>query len=202
MALGLNGGTSPPGANFGGQNFAIVGGTGAFLGARGQQGGRQVPGFSIPLRAASITEDPAYRRMNGGGRVRWLLAVVPSDPPQVVMHNDKALRTHGNSSDMKHGNRSVEEGVWSLYATGLGPTVPGVDVGEPFPSAPAAVVNSPLTVTVDGIAAEVISAFGVPGSVDTYEIQVRVPPGTDRGQASVQITAAWVRGPAVTIPIR
>ena len=62
-------------------------------------------------------------------------------------------------------------------------------------------MNSPLAVTVNGIAAEVISAFGVPGSVDTYEIQVRVPPGTDRGQASVQITAAWVRGPAVTTPI-
>ena len=33
MVLGLNGGVSPPGGNFGGQNFAIVGGTGAFLGA-------------------------------------------------------------------------------------------------------------------------------------------------------------------------
>jgi hypothetical protein len=40
MVLGLDGGVSPPGGNLGGQNFAIVGGTGAFLGAGGKAADR------------------------------------------------------------------------------------------------------------------------------------------------------------------
>ena len=200
MVLGLNGGASPPGANFGGQNFAIVGGTGAFLGAHGQQGGRQIPGFTIPPRAASIVEDPAYRRQNGGGKVRWLLAVIPRVAPEVVMGHGTPLISQVDSSLVTPGNRSCG-GEMSLFATGLGPTIPGVNFGQPFPSQPPAMVNSPLKVTVNGIAAEVLKAIGVPGSVDTYEIQFRLPADTAPGLATVQITAAWIEGTAVKIPI-
>ena len=181
MVLGLNGGVSPPGGNFGGQNFAIVGGTGAFLGAGGQQGGRQIPQFTIPPRAASITEDPANRRLNGGGRVRWLLAIIPMVRPEIVTTNRKALILHaGNSTPVTGGNPATPGETLSLIASGLGPTVPSVDFGEPFPSSPPAVVNSPLEVTVNGTAAEVLTAIGLPGQVDTYQIQFRVPAGTHR----------------------
>ena len=201
MVVGLNGGPSPPGPAFGSQNFAIVGGTGAFLGATGQQGGRQVPGFSIPLRAASIVEDPASRRLNGGGRVRWLLAVIASAPPEIVVRNGEALTARGDSKSGSSGNPSSDGDVMSVLATGLGPTVPGIGYGEPFPAEPPAVVSSPLKVMVNGVEAEVLKAVGVPGSTDTYEIQFRVPLGTAPGLATVQLTAAWVRGPAVRIPI-
>jgi uncharacterized protein (TIGR03437 family) len=200
MVLGLNGG--PLDTNFGTQNFAIVGGTGAFLGALGQQGGRQIPGFTIPPRAASIVEDPAYRRQNGGGRVRWRLAVIPTVAPEVAMSDGKRLISHVDSSLVTPGNPSSGGEVLSLFATGLGPTVPGVDFGQPFPSQPPAVVNSPLKVTVNGIDAEVLTAIGVPGSLDTYEIRFQVPSGTAPGLATVQITAAWIKGTAVTVPIR
>src|SRR5206468_7497054 len=85
MCLGLNAGPPPPGSPLSqtGQNFAIVGGTGAFLGARGEQGGKQTP-RTIPIRAASMAEDPANRRGNGGGRLRWLLTVIPMSFPQTV----------------------------------------------------------------------------------------------------------------------
>src|SRR5215471_2994673 len=72
VALGLSGGSPSPGAPTAQTNggWAIVGGTGAFLGARGMVGNG---GTTVPFRMASITEDPANRRINGGGKVRWVL---------------------------------------------------------------------------------------------------------------------------------
>jgi uncharacterized protein (TIGR03437 family) len=202
MVLGLNGGVSPPGAPFGGQNFAIVGGTGAFLGARGQQGGMQTP-QTIPPRAASITEDPANRRRNGGGRVRWLLAIIPMARPEVITSNGEPLIAHANDSSLVTPSNPASAGeTLYLFATGLGPTNPGVDYGQPFPSSPRSVVNSPLKVTVNGTAAEVLVAAGFPGRVDTYQIQFRIPAGIAPGSAVVQISAAWIPGAPVTIPIR
>jgi hypothetical protein len=63
MMLGFDGGTPPPGAPLiaGGSNYAITGGTGAFLGVRGQLNGAGTPSN----RNASVREDPAKRRVNG-----------------------------------------------------------------------------------------------------------------------------------------
>ncbi len=70
---GLFGGAPPPGApaSSARSNLIVTGGTGAFLGARGQAGqaGPWTP------RVASVTEDPANRRVNGGGVVNIVLQV-------------------------------------------------------------------------------------------------------------------------------
>jgi hypothetical protein len=72
---GLFGGAPPPGApaSSARSNLIITGGTGAFLGARGQAGqtGPWTP------RIASVTEDPANRRVNGGGVESIILQVFP-----------------------------------------------------------------------------------------------------------------------------
>ncbi len=72
---GLFGGAPPPGApaSSARSNLIITGGTGAFLGARGQAG---QTGPWIP-RVASVTEDPANRRVNGGGIESIVLQVFP-----------------------------------------------------------------------------------------------------------------------------
>jgi hypothetical protein len=70
---GLFGGAPPPGAppSSARSDLIVTGGTGAFLGARGQAGqtGPWTP------RVASVTEDPANRRVNGGGVVSIVLQV-------------------------------------------------------------------------------------------------------------------------------
>ena len=202
MVLGLNGGTSPPGPPFGGQNFAIVGGTGAFLGARGQQGGRQTPQTIAP-RAASMAEDPANRRVNGGGRVRWLLAVIPMSAPQIVVTSLGSAVTHSSDNTFVTASKPAAPGeMISAFLTGLGPTVPGVDPGTPFPASPLAAANSPVDVTVNGKPAKVLAAVGVPGSVDTYMVNFLVPPETAKGAATVQVSAAWIAGSEVRIAIQ
>jgi hypothetical protein len=200
MTEGLNaGGPSPPGPAAGSVNFAVVGGTGAFLGARGQTGNaaQGLGSSQIPIRTASITEDPANRRINGGGHVVFTLYVIPMSRPEIM--------TIAHSSDMSPVSASMPAAageMLSLLATGLGPTLPGVAPGQPFPSSPPAAVNSPLVVTVNGEPAEVLSAVGNPGTTDQYQVTFRVPPDTGPGAAAIQLSAAWITGGQASIQVQ
>ena len=92
--------------------------------------------------------------------------------------------------------------VLSLFATGLGPVTPGVNPGQPFPSSPLAAVNSPVEVTVNGKAADVLGAVGYPGAMDGYQVNFRVPADTQKGTATVQVSAAWIAGAPATFPVQ
>ncbi|MFL6451522.1 MAG: hypothetical protein ACJ746_28165 [Bryobacteraceae bacterium] len=79
MTYGLSSGMpSPPGPPSGSKDSAITGGTGAFFGVRGQRGQRNdLLSAAVFERTASITEDPARRRQNGGGHLLTVLYVIP-----------------------------------------------------------------------------------------------------------------------------
>ena len=110
---------------------------------------------------------------------------------------------HASSNEMVTASNPAAAGeMLTLFATGLGPTVPGVDPGQPFPSSPPAVVNSPVEVVVNGQAADVIRAVGVPRLVDTCAVTFRVPSGTAKGEATVYVAAAWIAGPKVTFTVQ
>ena len=133
MTIGPGGGNPPPGAPSAivGANFIVVGGTGAFLGARGQAGGTQDP--RPAPRSASISEDPAMRRVNGGGQRRFIIQLIPWIQPEVVQTASSPVVVHGSDFTPVTTAKPARPGeILSLIATGLGPTVPGVDPGAPF----------------------------------------------------------------------
>lgn len=206
IANGLVSGPPPPGSPVpvstilaGGHNLAITGGTGAFLGVRGQLGA------APPVaRVASITEDPANRRRNGGGPGiwRWTAHLIPISAPQVVTSGGGPAVYHSDFSPVTAARPARSGEVLIVQATGLGPTLPGVDPGQPFPTDATLPVNSPLAVTVNGRDAEVVNGFGWPGLVDTYRVDFRVPEGMVAGTASVQLNAAWIAGTAVRIAVQ
>lgn len=206
MTMGLSvGGTipAPPGAPLAqtSQNMAIVGGTGAFLGARGQQG-QEHTSQTVVARQASMIEDPALRRVNGGGKIRFIFQLSPMSRPQIVTTPNGPAVMHSADFSLVTPSRPAAAGeILSVFASGLGPTRPGVDSGQPFPLNSTAVVNSPVEVTVNGKAAEVLAAVGYPGSVDEYQVNFRMPPDTSKGTATIQLSAAWIAGPAVIIPV-
>lgn len=207
MGIGLGGtGTPPPGASSRQLqgNIAIVGGTGAFVGVQGTQGATTSTALgTVANRQASIVEDPAFRRQNGGGKSSLLLLLTPASRPQVVVTPDGPAITHSADFTLVSAAKPAAAGeVLSLFATGLGPTRPSVDPGNKFPVSPLAVVNSPVTVMVNGVQAEVLGAAGYPGSLDGYQVNFRIPSGTARGMASVQVSTAWIPGPAVNIAIQ
>jgi uncharacterized protein (TIGR03437 family) len=203
VGLGLSGGPAPPGVSlFQTNNFAIVGGTGAFLGARGQFGVEQTP-QTTPARAASIAEDPAKRRINGGGRNSYVLTVIAMSTPQIVTTAGGPAVTHSSDFSLVSASKPAAAGeTLSVFVIGLGPTNPGVDPGKPFPASPLALVNSPVAVTVNGKSAEVTAAVGFPGAVDGYQVNFRVPQDTAKGVATIQVSAAWITGPAVNIAVQ
>ncbi len=203
---GYGGGPAPPGAPLtatGGGNFAITGGTGAFLGARGQmEVAANAPGVANQ-RAASITEDPANRRLNGGGIQRYVVHIIPMESPEIVMLPAGPAITHSNDFSLVTASKPATAGeILSIFALGLGPVNPGVDTGLAFPSSPLANVNSPVEVKVNGKSAELLGAVGYPGSVDGYQVNFRVPADTAKGPASIQLSAAWISGTAVAIAVQ
>ncbi len=202
MTTGVFFGPAPPGAPLDSQggNVAIIGGTGAFLGARGQAG-RVNQARTQPT--VSMTEDPARRRALGGGRARWVLHLIPMSRPEVVVTPSGPAVTHSSDFTLVTASKPATAGeILSMVATGLGPTRPGVGPGLPFPASPLQPVNSPVEVTVNGGPSEVIYAVGLPGAVDSYQVNFRVPPDTAPGTATVQVSAAFVAGPEVRIAIQ
>ncbi|HEY6345791.1 MAG TPA: hypothetical protein VIY49_30235 [Bryobacteraceae bacterium] len=197
FGLGLSGGSPPPGAPSGGHgNWAIVGGTGAFLGAIGQ-----ICGTGAAGRAASMAEDPSRRRINGGTSFSFNIYVIPMFQPQIATISSGPAVMHADHTPVSSHKPAAPGETLSLLATGLGPTVPEVDLGLPFPSSPAANVNSPVTVTVNGEAAQVLNAVGYPGSVGAYQVDFQVPSNAAKGTAALQLTAAWIPATPVTITV-
>jgi hypothetical protein len=202
MAVSILGGTPPPGAPIDmiGSNVAIVGGTGAYLGVRGLLGGYAV---SLPGRNASMGEDPANRRMYGGGKQTIELYLIPMSRPTIITTSNGPAVVHSNDfTPVTAANPAKAGEILSLLATDLGPVRPSVDPGKPFPTSPLAVVNSPVDVTVSGTSAEVIGTAGYPGSTNSYQVNFRVPPDAARGTASLQLTVAWIPSAPVSIAIQ
>jgi hypothetical protein len=197
---GLYGGPPPPGApsNATSSNMIITGGTGAFLGVRGQAGHIQ---FSP--RVASVTEDPANRRTNGGGTQSVILQLLPMFRPEIVMTAGGPAVVHSSDFGLVTGARPAKAGeILSVFATGLGPTNSGVEFGQPFPAGPPQSVNSPVEVTVNSTAAEILYAGGYPGAVDGYQVNFRVPAGIAPGTATLRLTAGFIAGGQVTITVQ
>jgi hypothetical protein len=201
---GLGGaGIPPPGSPsqaFQGNN-AIIGGTGAFLGARGQSSQTSLS-QTFPFRQASITEDPANRRIYGGGKARFVETLIPLFVPQIINTSNGPAVAHSTDFTPVSASKPAAPGeILSVFMTGLGATRPGVDPGKPFPASPLQAVNSPIEVAVNGKPAEVLAADGVPGAIDGYQVNFRVPPGTVSGTATLQVSAAWITGPEARIAV-
>lgn len=200
LSYGLGAGSAAPGAplSITRGNFAIVGGTGAFLGVRGQLGNT-----AGSPRNASVTEDPANRQRNGGTQTRYILQLIPASQPQIVVTAGGPAVAHSSDFTLVTSSKPAVAGeILSMFVTGLGPTVPGVDPGKPFPATPPSVVNSPVDVIVNGKSAEIIAAVGFPGAVDGYQVNFRVPSDVAKGPATLQISAAWISGPIISFPVQ
>lgn len=199
MGQGFANGPAPPGSPAAqlSSNISIVGGTGAYVGVRGTIGGTALP-IGLPAvaqRQASVVEDPAYRRVNGGGLARWVMTIYPGNAPQVMSIS------HADNSPVSSSRPAVAGELLTLVASGLGPTLPTPEPGQAFPASSQMKVNAPVAVLVNGRSAAMTQAIGYPGTIDQYLLYFNVPSGVT-GLASVQLTAALVAGPGVYIPVQ
>jgi hypothetical protein len=123
--------------------------------------------------------------------------------PHVALITGGMAVTH--ASDFKPvttANPAAPGEALSLFATGLGPTRPSVDPGKPFPSSPLAQVTSAVEVRVNGESAEVLGAAGLPGTVDGYQVNFRVPADTLKGSAPLQLSVGMAADTSVKVMVQ
>jgi len=180
---------SPPGTLFG--NFAITGGTGIWSGVRGQAAGVSSSG----VRTITAVEDPAYRRVNGGGKWRFAVTLNSVALPTIV------AAYHGDFSPVSASSPAHPGETLVLAVKGLGPTNPTLVPGKTFDSEKLAAVTSPVTAMMNDLPAPVSNAVGWPGTNDTYRVDVTVP-GVAPGTAGAALTVAWMQGPEFKIPVK
>jgi uncharacterized protein (TIGR03437 family) len=187
--------------------FPVTGGSQAFLGMRGQYTPAPISGVAT-VRVASATEDPANRRTNGGGRLVMNFQLLPQSRPEIVVFpggptGQTPAVVHTSDFTLVSPSSPAKAGeTLSVFVKGLGPLKPAIDPGRPFPASPLAVVTSPIDVAVNGSAAAIVKAVGYPGSTDTYQVDFSVPADAAPGNAALQVTAAWIPGTVVSIPIQ
>lgn len=191
----------PPGApgTATGGTGVVAGGSGAFLGVRGQAGVIRASG----LRAASMTESPAFRRQNGGGKITFFLQLMPAVVPEILTLPGGLAVYHSSDLSPVTTDAPARAGEQlTARAYGLGPVRPQLDPGTPYPGGTLHEVISPVGATVNGKAATVVNQIGWPGTTGVYRVDFVVPSDTTAGMAAVSLIAAFINGPEVRIPVR
>ena len=185
-----------------GGTHPILGGLGAFYGATGEHGWAEL---LKDARRASVAEDPSLRHAFGGGTLVNRVYLTPKSWPEVEVTPTGPSVFHADGSLVTASNPARTGEVLVMRAKGLGPTRPSlIPVGfRPFGEDPYEEVNSPVEVTLGGKEAEVVNKIGWPGTLDLYRVDFRVPStGGTPGMAALRLTAAWINGPEVKIPVR
>jgi uncharacterized protein (TIGR03437 family) len=183
-----------------GNNHALMGGLGAFVGVTGVK----ISEILVPSRAASTSEDPSKRRINGsGGKVRATFYIYPAFRPAVQITASGPAVFHMDFSPVTTANPARPGEILILGATGLGPVKPNLEPpgAVPFSGPPYQEVNSPITVVFNNKELPVVNKIGWPGQKSLYRVDFQVPSDAGSGTATLQLTAAWIPGPVVTIPV-
>ncbi len=90
-----------------------------------------------------------------------------------------------------------------IYCAGLGNVNQPVDAGSVSPGSPLAMARNTVTVTIEGISAQVLYAGLAPGFAGLYQVNVIVPSGvTTNASAPLVITAAGQSSPPAPIAVQ
>jgi len=92
--------------------------------------------------------------------------------------------------------------VLAIFAKGLGTTRPSVAAGQAFPANPLVPVDSLVEVRVNGRSAVVFGAVGLPGTVDGFQVNFRLPADVAKGTAKVELSAGGSAGAPVNIAVQ
>ena len=180
-------------------SHSVMGGGGAFLGVVGEHGGQDL----VPARVASQAEDPSKRRVLGGGKSQARFILYPRTRPAIQVTANGPAISHADYSPVTAANPARPGELLILAATGLGPVKPNLDPpgSIEFSGPPYQEVNSPVAVVFNGKELPVVNKIGWPGQRNVYWVDFQVPSDAASGTATLQLTAAWIPGPTVTIPV-
>ncbi len=123
--------------------------------------------------------------------------------PRVALASGAAAVTHASDFTLVTAANPAAAGEsLSLFATGLGLTQPAVDSGKPFPPGGLPAVTLLVEVRVNGTPAELLGAVGLPGTVDGFQVNFRLPVSTPKGLASLQLSAGSAADTSVKFMVK
>jgi uncharacterized protein (TIGR03437 family) len=129
-----------------------------------------------------------------------MLAVQPGIFQVTLAEGLFAVALHPNFEFVGPTNKASPGGTVLLFVTGLGATDPPVQTNVPGPVPPAATVNK-VTVTVDGVDAQVLGSFYAPFQYTLYQINLVIPPEAASGNLVIQVTINGVSSQQLLIPV-
>lgn len=177
--------------------------TGALAGFFGTIGVHVMGGPAVPARVALTAEDPANRRNLGGGKFSTTFYLYPRVRPAVQITANGPAVLHSDFSPVTSANPARPGEILIVAAVGLGPVKPNLEPpgAITFSNSPAQEVNAPVSVSFNGNELPVLNKVGWPGQKALYRVDFRVPQDAASGTATLQLIAAWIPGPVVSIPI-
>jgi uncharacterized protein (TIGR03437 family) len=129
-----------------------------------------------------------------------MLAVQPGIFQVTLAEGLFAAALHPNFKFVGPTNKASPGGTVLLFVTGLGATDPPVQTNVPGPVPPAATLSR-VTVTVDGVEAQVLGSFYAPFQYTLYQINLVIPPGAASGNLVIQVTINGVVSQQLLIPV-
>lgn len=180
--MSLSGGAPSPGspAEADGGTAAIVGGSGAFVGAKGTIN----PVELVNNRATSQAEDPSMRRINGGGRGRFVFQIYPMFRPEVVTAVDGPALFHSDNTRVSAEKPARPGEHLILHARGIRPTG-----------------SAAIEVLVNGQPSTATELSATQGPDGTHSVRFRVPDNQQRGMMTVRIGTGWIQGSPVRMAV-
>ena len=144
--------------------------------------------YSVPESVNIAMAEPAVFTVDGSGKGAALLAGTHADGTQFTVSAD---------------NPVTEGDTIVISCAGLGPVNQTRDAAAPAPDSPPAQTTNPVTVTVGGQPATVVSAVLTPGVTGLYQVTATVPAGiTPAPDAPLIVTVADQPSPAVTVAVQ
>lgn len=151
---------------------------------------RRAASYSGPEPVIIASAQPAIFTKDGSGKGAALLVGIKPDGTQFVVDAD---------------NPASEGDTIVISCAGLGLVDPAIEAGAAAPAEPLAQTTNPVTVTIGGQPATVVSAGLAPGPELTgvYLVRVTVPPGiTPAPDAPLIVTVAEQSSQPVTIAVK
>jgi uncharacterized protein (TIGR03437 family) len=155
-----------------------------------QRNSAQSAAQSIPVDLSVAPTQPAVFTIAQNGQGQGDIFLINKDGSQSQAPADP-------SAPVTAGDTVV------IICSGLGVVTPQVATGAPAPGSPTAQTVNPVSVTIGGQAAQVISAELIPNSSGVYQVKAVVPQGVaPGGQVPVVLTTAGQSSPPVTMAVK
>jgi uncharacterized protein (TIGR03437 family) len=142
--------------------------------------------LSVPEGVAVAPVGPGAFTLNGSGAGAGIVVAVNAD---------------GSLHVVTPANPAHPGGAVVIYCAGLGGVQSNIEAGQAAPLSPLAPVTDAVSVTVGGVAAQVLFAGLTPTLSGLYQVNAIIPAGVTGDSVPLQVTSIGNTAPLVTIAI-